>query len=132
MILLPAAVRAKAVVGSPLNKDFVLQRGYRGILLRLNITASSGTTPTLDVKVQFYDEAAQTYEDLTDWGALAVAFAQKTGANESDLLIYPSGVAGAANARMNVAPPRKLRIVSTYGADADESFTFSLVGLPLE
>lgn len=119
----------------PYNYDIVLPRGYRGVLFRLNIgTAPTGTTPVLDIKVQYYDELRQTYEDLTDWTiANSVAFAQKSAAGEDDIVLYPSGAAGVANRRFNVTPPKKLRIVATLGADADESFTnVTLVGIPLE
>lgn len=120
----------------PYNFDIVLPRGFVGALFRLNIgTAPTGTTPTLDIKVQYFDELRQSYEDLTDSAGNAIAFAQKSGAGEDDMKLYPGLVEklAASNRQYNITPPKKLRIVATLGADADESFTnVTLVGIPLE
>ena len=135
MILFPALARTQP--GSPYNKDFVLPRGFRGIAFRLNITAAGGTTPTLDVKFQGYDDAAGAYFDLTETSAAApvIAFATKSGAGSDTLAIYPPALAfaqPATNKRWGAAIPRKLRVVATFGVDVDETFTFSLAGIPLE
>jgi hypothetical protein len=129
MVIFPSAARTQP--NSPHNADFTMPQGYRGLLLRLDITASGGTTPTLDVKLQYYNEATDEYEDLRGMAvANAAAFAQKTGAGEDDLVLYP-GLTEAANRTLGAPVPRNLRAVATTGADADETFTFSLVGIPL-
>jgi hypothetical protein len=52
----------------------------RGIELTLDITAASGTTPTLDVKIQGKDEVSDTYTDIP-----GAAFTQKTAAGDDKL-----------------------------------------------
>jgi hypothetical protein len=112
---------------SPLNYDIGMG-GAGGIRVRMNISAAGGTTPTLDVKFQYYDAARATYEDLTDSAKGVVAFAQKTGTGEDDLVIYPGITQDltTTNRKYSLPVPRLLRIVCTTGADADETFTVSL------
>jgi len=138
MVILPSAVRAKSAVGSPFNTDFRLPQEFRGVIFRLKVTASGGTTPTLDVKFQSYDDAAAEYFDLFDTQSTreAVAFVQATGAVTQDMLIYPGVMQGAVaegttNMYRLTGLPVRLRAVCTYGADADETFTFSLAAIPL-
>jgi len=138
MVILPSAVRTKAAVGSPFNTDFRLPAGTVGAIFRLKVTASAGTTPTLDCKFQAYDDAAAEYFDLLDTQTTreALAFAQATGAVTLSMLVYPyplmgATVEGTTDTYRLIAIPTKLRLVATYGADADESFTFSVGAITL-
>lgn len=93
---------------------------HKGVSLILDITVVSGT-PTLDVKLQAKDPISGAYVDIP-----GAAFAQKTGAGTSMLLVYP-GVAETANAEVSTVIPRTWRIAWTIGGGTP-SLTFS-VGL---
>jgi hypothetical protein len=102
------------------DPQLVQKRNWRGVLLTLNITASSGTTPTLDCKVQIRDPISQaTYIDI-----VGAAFAQKTGTGTDYLLIYP-GTVESANKRVSFAIPGEYRVVCTI-AGTTPSFTYSM------
>lgn len=120
---------------TPRNHDFVIPRGYKGILLRLNVSVLTAT----DVvgKVQYFDEVRETFEDLTDAtaaGTTVVAFETLAAAGEREVMLYP-GIAEAKaaiddNKRYSLAPPKKLRVVLTFTALT--TATYSIAGLPLE
>jgi len=95
--------------------------GSKGVHLVLDITAASGTTPTLDVKVQRYDGASSKWVDLP-----SAAFAQKTSTGTSDLTIYP-GIAETANVSVSDVIGDEILIVWTIGGTTP-SFTFSIGG----
>jgi hypothetical protein len=97
-----------------------------GAILTLNITAASGTTPTLDVKVQIADGAG-TFFDLTDSAGNAVAFAQKTTTGSDTLKICPGIVEKLTTTgkQYNGQLPRSYRLVSTLGGTTP-SFTYRL------
>jgi hypothetical protein len=109
-----AARAATANSSSIANQD-----GYRGVVLTLDITAASGTAPTLDVKIQRYDAESGKWVDLT-----GAAFAQKTATGTSDLTIYPS-IAETANVSVSDVLGAVWRAVATI-AGTTPSFTFSL------
>ncbi len=91
----------------------------RGVLLYLNVTAASGTTPTLDVKVQHKDSLQAIYVDVPGG-----AFTQKTGAITDTLVVYP-GIAVTANRQVSATIGAVWRIVATIGGTTP-SFTFSV------
>ena len=114
-----AASAARTVTGQtdgPMNHD-----NARGVHLVLDITAASGTTPTLDVKVQRWDKESAKYVDLPSG-----AFVQKTTTGTDDLIIYP-GVAETANRSVSDAMSENWRAVWTIGGTTP-SFTFSIGG----
>jgi hypothetical protein len=87
------------------NSNKINAGGYGTAKAFLNITAASGTSPTLDIKFQ------DSY-DGTNWVDVASgAFAQKTAANYSSLVLT------------NVGP--YLRAVQTRGGTSP-SFTYDL------
>lgn len=94
---------------------------FRGVHLVLDITASSGTDETLDVKLQRKDQLSGEWVDLTGG-----AFAQKTGTGTDDLVIYP-GIAETANRSVSDVLTARWRAVATVGGTSP-SFTFSLGG----
>ena len=127
MKVFPSAVRTASA-----NGDFVLSRGFRGVLLRLDITAFTGTS--LDIKLQGYDDTAGAYFDLTETSAAApvVAFATKAATGSDTLAVYPPALAfaqPATNKRWGAALPRKLRAVATF---VGTTATYSLAAIPLE
>lgn len=91
----------------------------RGMTLFLDISAASGTTPTLDVKVQAKDPVSGEY---VDWPS--AAFAQKTATGTDTLTIYP-GITASANRAVSSILPNIWRVVYTIGGTTP-SFTFTL------
>jgi hypothetical protein len=99
----------------------------RGTQLTLNITAVSGTTPTLDIKVQVADGAG-TFYDLTDSAGNTVAFAQKNATGTDTLTIYPGCTEKLTTTGRRYSQPlqRTYRCVSTIGGTATPTFTYRL------
>lgn len=91
----------------------------RGAIFYLNISAASGTTPTLDIKLQGKDPASGNWFDIQN-----ASFAQKTAAGTDSLLVYP-GAVETANRRVSNVLPNDWRAVATI-AGTSPSFTFSL------
>lgn len=91
-----------------------------GLAFHLDISAASGTSPTLDVKIQAYDAVSGTYVDVT-----GAAFAQKTGTGTSRLVVHPA-LTASANVAVSQLAPEMFRAVATIGGTTP-SFTFSLV-----
>ena len=85
----------------------------------LDITAASGSSPPLDVKVQTKDPVSDSYVDLT-----GAAFAQQNSTATLDLVIYP-GVGETANRAVSDVLSSVWRVVATYGGSSP-SFTFSV------
>ncbi len=113
-------VIASAARTATVNSEDQENRGARGVRLFLNVSAASGTTPTLDVKVQVKDPISDAFIDLP-----GAAFAQKTSASGLDeLTIYP-GVTVAANRAVSQPLSQRWRVVATIGGTTP-SFTFSV------
>ena len=105
--LAPAASRTSTLTGAGID---VLE--YEGVaLVLLNASAGTGTSPTLDVKLQHSDDDS-TYEDVTSG-----AFSQVTDAAET---------AGVKAMKLNVSDlKRYLRVVGTV-AGTTPSFDFGV------
>ena len=105
--LAPAASRTSTLTGTGID---VLE--YEGVALALlNASAGTGTSPTLDVKLQHSDDDS-TYEDVTGG-----AFSQVTDAAET---------AGVKVMKLNISDlKRYLRIVGTI-AGTTPSFDFGV------
>lgn len=101
------------------SSDDQTNRHSRGVRLHLNITAASGTTPTLDIKLQA--KIGDIYIDIA--GAV---FTQKTGTGTDELVVYP-GVAETANESVSDIIPMTWKALATIGGTTP-SFTFSLTG----
>lgn len=67
------------------NGNTFTNTAAKGATFNLNVTAASGTTPTLDVKLQWMDPVTSTWSDLT--GAV---FQRITAAGNRTLTIYPA------------------------------------------
>lgn len=100
------------------GEDFT-NKGHRGINLFLDITAKSGTSPTLDIKLQAKDPTSGNYFDVP-----GAAFAQKTTTGQAMLTIYP-GIGETANVSVSDVLAAIYRFVATIGGTTP-SFTFSL------
>ncbi len=94
---------------------------YRGIWLFLDVTAASGTTPTLNVRLQRLDPASDTFVDVP-----GASFTQKTGIVTDELTIYPTMTA-AANDIVREHIGEIFQWVAAIGGTSP-SFTFSLGG----
>lgn len=94
----------------------------KGVKLFLDITAVSGTNPTLDIKLQSKDPVSAKYEDMA-----GAAFAEKTATGQGILTIYP-GVAETANVSVSDILGSTWRIVATIGGTDTPTFTYSLSG----
>ncbi len=115
-VVVRAGGTALAATANSVLQDSLSARGVR---LYLTISAASGTTPTLDIKVQTRDAASDSWFDLTD-----AAFVQKTTTGADDLTIYP-GITPSANESVSNHIGREWRVVYTI-AGTNPSFTFSL------
>lgn len=122
-----AAVTVFATAARTVTANSTDQVNYaaKGIYLVLDITAASGTTPTLDVKLQGLDPVSAKYVDIP--GAV---YAQKTTTGTSSLVLYP-GVTESANAQESHPLPLDWRAVATIGGGTP-SFTFTLAGSYLQ
>lgn len=114
-----AASAARTATG---NSDPINVPGdCKGFHAVLNISSASGTSPTLDVKVQRFDAISSQWVDLPG-GALA----QKTATGTDDLTIYP-GIAETNNRSVSDVIGEEVRFVWTIGGTTP-SFTFTIGG----
>lgn len=114
---LPLAARG---LGTHTSAPQVLDEKYRGLCVFLNITAVSGTSPTLEVKLQAYNPAANSWDDIT--GAV---FATKTAAGQDMLCVYP-GIAEVANKKVSTRVTPIWRVSATVNGTSP-SFTFRVM-----
>lgn len=101
------------------NSDWFRSLGARGVRVFLDITAASGTTPTLDIKFQALDPVSGKAFDIP-----GASFAQKTGTETDAITVYP-GIAETNNETVSDVLSTKFRAVATIGGTSP-SFTFSL------
>jgi hypothetical protein len=105
----------------------ITNHGAKGGIFWLEVTAVSGSSPTLDVKLQGYDPDGANWVDLGDnvAGTGAYAFAQKTGASSDELTVYP-GLTASSNAVCTGILPNQFRAVATVGGSSTPTVTFTL------
>jgi hypothetical protein len=105
----PAAVTATALLGT----YFDLQSYQGRVKLTAIIGAVSGTTPTLDLKVQDCDTSGGTYADISP----AVAFPQLVAASANTV----------ASIGLDVRACRRfVKIYGTIGGTSTPTFTFGV------
>ena len=114
---------SSAALGTTTPSTPVASHGARGIVIYLNCTAVSGSSPTADCKIQGYDALADVWQDIT-----SAAFAQVTAASTQTLTIYP-GVAETSNVTVSDVVPALIRVHSTIGGSSTPTVTFSLGGV---
>lgn len=111
------ASSAKTVSGN--SAAAITNHSASGVILFVNVSAVSGTTPTLAVRVQVQDPVSTTWVDVP--GAVTASI---TGVSLVTLALYP-GVTVAANAAVSYPLPRTWRLAWTIGGTTP-SFTFSV------
>ena len=116
----PVTILSSTALGATAATTPVASHGARGIIIYMEITAVSGTSPTLDSKVQGYDALGDVWHDIT--GAV---FAQKTGAGSDYLTIYP-GIGETSNEAVSDVIPQHIRVHSTLGGSSTPTVTFTL------
>lgn len=114
VVLLASAARTASG-----NTGKIENPAHKGVRFCLTIASRSGTSPTLDIKVQAVDKLGNAY-DMT-----GCSFAQKNAAG-SDMLVIVPGIAASANKAVSDALPRIYQVVWTIGGTATPTFTFSL------
>lgn len=113
------AEASSAKVASGNSAAALTNHNASGVQLFVNVSAASGTTPTLAVRVQVQDPVSSTWFDLP--GAVTASI---TGVSTALLTIYP-GVTVAANSAVSAPLPRTWRLAWTIGGTTP-SFTFSV------
>ena len=114
-------ILASAARTASLNTSDQTNWNATGIYITQNITAVSGTSPTLDTIIQMSDPLSTNYIRIT-------AFTQKTATGIDTILIYPGAVETAAEAgyvTQGVPLARTWRLAITIGGTTP-SFTFSV------
>ena len=107
---------ANAAVTSTATSAAIDLKEYDGdVSLILTSAAGTGSSPTLDVKVQDSDASGGTYGDLT-----GAAFTQVTDSASMQVITFSKDEA-----------KRYIKIVQTVGGSTP-SFTFSINGLALK
>lgn len=112
LVLLPAAARTATVV----TPDQTNNNG-RGCHLIVDVTAASGTSPTLTVSIEGKDPASGKYYTILSSAAIAAI-------GTYVLRVYP-GETVAANAAASDVLPRTWRVNAVIGGTTP-SFTFSV------
>lgn len=111
------ASSAKAASGN--SATALTNHNGSGVHLFVNVSAVSGTTPTLAVRVQVQDPVSSSWVDLP-----GAATANITATGLTLLTIYP-GATVAANSAVSLPLPRTWRLAWTIGGTTP-SFTFSV------
>ena len=112
----------QAVTATTNLQDFSSNNTNGGTFF-LNITAASGTTPTIDLKLQAKCVKQNIYIDIP-----GAAFGQKTAAG-TDMIVIAPGITVSANKAVATILPITMRWVATVGGTTP-SFTASLVYVP--
>lgn len=101
-------------------------KGYRGLILVADITASTGTSPTLTVKLQERipgaNAGAGRWVDVT--GATTAAI-DASSAGATSLVVYP-GCTAATNVTVNRPVGEHFRYVATVGGTSTPTVTCSI------
>ena len=109
-----SAARTATVAGAA-----VTNYNAAGAVITINVTAASGTTPTLVAKLQYTPDGGTTWIDYTAKPVTTTISA--TG--QTTLVVYP-GVAEVANSAVSLPLPRFVRMHYTIGGTTP-SFTFA-------
>lgn len=94
-------------------------RDARGVVLSIKTTASSGTSPTLVVKVQGSANG-------TDWYDITGAATATINTNTTTILTVYPGTTAVANQVIALPLPRLWRIYWTIGGTGGPTYTFSV------
>ena len=111
---------ASAAFTATAGRTAQVNRGHRGVRIYVDVSAVSGTSPTLDYKVQTKDPSTGDWIDMP--GAV---FTQFTAAASQELVIYP-GIAETANVSVSDVLPRDWRLHGTIGGTDTPTVTNSV------
>ena len=109
-----SAARTATVAGNG-----VTNYNAKGAVITINVTAISGTSPTLIAKLQYSPDGGTTWIDYTNKPVTATISA--TG--QTTLIVCP-GVTEVANSAVSLPLPRIVRMHYTIGGTTP-SFTFA-------
>lgn len=112
-------IETSAARNATANGTTITNASGRGAMFYINVTAASGTTPTLVVQLQVQDPVSTSWIDIT-----GAATASITGTGLSMLTVCP-GIVEAANTKVAQGLPRVFRFRWTIGGTTP-SFTFSI------
>lgn len=113
------ASSAKTVSGN--SAAAITNVSYSGVMLFLNVSAATGTSPTLAVKVQVQDPVSLGWVDVP-----GASFASVIAVTPTPLMLtLNQGITAVANAAVNIPLPRTWRLAWTLGGTTP-SFTFSV------
>lgn len=94
-------------LASSTNSADLQNPNCRGVVVFVDLTAGSGTSPTLTVTIQGKDPASGKYYTLLASSALAVT-------SSTQLTVYP-GVTASANVSASMVVPSQWRISTAIG-----------------
>lgn len=121
---LAAIAQSEITITETTNSAVLMNNVAKGAIFYLNISAVSGESPTLDIRVQAYDPGSDTYLDIDD-----LYFARKTAPGSDVIRIYPGMPdKGGPPTERHIIPsilPRQYRFVYTVGG-VSPSFTFTI------
>lgn len=110
------------------NSSTFTNSNARGVKFVIDITAFSGTSPTLTVKLQAKGRGGgTTYVDVA--GAATAAITGAVGLTE--LTVYP-GIAETTNVSVSDVLPALYRVVATVGGSATPTITATITGHEIE
>lgn len=111
---------SSARVASGTGTAFINYSG-RSLLVWINVTAVTGTTPTATFRLQWSPDNGTTW---IDWDTTNLQTTSITGVTTATLRVGPSGITTAANAARADIVPRQVRLAWTIGGTTP-SFTFA-------
>lgn len=115
-----AEVIASGAINATGNSADMTNENARGALVIVDISAVSGTSPTLTVKLQAKDPISGHYADIP--GATTTAL----NATGTTLLVVYPGAAVTANSSVSQPLPRTWRVAYTLGGSASPTVTASV------
>ena len=113
---LPRSLVASPLTVSSTSTDQINMHS-RGVKLVINVTAVSGTSPTLTVAIQGKDVASGAYYNILSTASI-------TAIGTTILEIYP-GIGNVANSTSGVTLPTTWRVATTVGGTSP-SFTATI------
>jgi hypothetical protein len=112
-------IEASAARTTTANGTTITNASGRGAMFYVNVTAATGTTPTLVVQLQVQDPVSLNFIDITPAVTPSI-----TGTGLTMLTVCP-GISEAANSRVAQGLPRVFRFRWMIGGTTP-SFTFSI------
>lgn len=116
-------LRASSTFNASQNIDFTCRA--RGVLVILKAGTGSGTSPTIDAKLQVKDPVSAAYVDMLNGGMAQIATNDQT----RTLLVYPGQVETTTgnDRRTSGLLTKNMRLVLTIGGSATPAYTATTV-----